>query len=95
MIILLYARLFLSTYVFIKIVHLFMRGTQREADTGRGRSRLHVGSPLRDSIPGPLESQPEPKADVQSLSNPGVPPLKFIHDCVCFCLISCAFKKLI
>ena len=25
---------------------------ERGRDTGRGRSRLHVGSPTRDSIPG-------------------------------------------
>ena len=31
-------------------------------DTGRGRSRLHAGSPMGDSIPGP-GSCPEPKAD--------------------------------
>ena len=34
-----------------------MRDTQRERergrDTGRGRSRLHAGSPTQDSIPGP------------------------------------------
>ena len=33
-----------------------MRDTQRERergrDTGRGRSRLHAGSPTQDSIPG-------------------------------------------
>ena len=25
----------------------------REGDAGRGRSRLHAGSPTRDSVPGP------------------------------------------
>ena len=32
-----------------------MRDTQGERgrDTGRGRSRLHAGSPRQDSIPGP------------------------------------------
>ena len=34
---------------FLKI-YLFMRNTERER--GRGRSRLHSGSPTRDSIPG-------------------------------------------
>ena len=33
-----------------------MRDTEREArDTGRERSRLHVGSPMWDSIPGPQD----------------------------------------
>ena len=27
--------------------------TERGRDTGRGRSRLHAGSPTRDLIPGP------------------------------------------
>ena len=46
-----------------------MRDTEREAETGRGRSRLPVGSPMQDSIPA---SQPEPKADALPLSHPGV-----------------------
>ena len=29
-----------------------MRDRERCRDTGRGRSRLHVGSPMWDSIPG-------------------------------------------
>ena len=35
--------------------HLFINETQRERgrDPGRGRSRLHAGSPTRDSILGP------------------------------------------
>ena len=41
--------------VFLKIfIYIFMRDTEREGgrDTGRGRSRLHPGSPMWDSIPG-------------------------------------------
>ena len=29
-----------------------MKDTERGRDTGRGRSRLHTGSPMWDSIPG-------------------------------------------
>ena len=29
-----------------------MRDIERGRDTGRGRSRLHAGSPMWDSIPG-------------------------------------------
>ena len=49
-----------------------MRDTERARgrDTGRGRSRLHAGSPMRDSIPGP-----EPKAGAKPLSHPGIPVL--------------------
>ena len=32
--------------------YLFMRDTQRDRDTGRGRSRLHAGNPTQESIPG-------------------------------------------
>ena len=46
---------------------------KRGRDTGRGRNRLHAGSPMRDLIPGPLGSHPGPKADAQPLSQPGVP----------------------
>ena len=35
-------------YLFIHEIH-----TERGRDTGRGRSRLPVGSPVQDSIPGP------------------------------------------
>ena len=30
-----------------------MRDTERDRDTGSGRSRLSAGSPMWDSIPGP------------------------------------------
>ena len=47
-----------------------MRDTERGRDIGRERSRLPVGSPMQDLIPG---SQPEPKADTQPLGHLGVP----------------------
>ena len=41
---------------FLRFIYLFMRDTHRERergrDTGRGRSRLHAGSPTWDSISG-------------------------------------------
>ena len=44
---------FLRFYLFIKyIIYLFMRHRERGRDAGRGRSRLHAGSPMWDSIPG-------------------------------------------
>ena len=47
-----------------------MRDTQRETETGRQRSRLLAGiwDPSQT-----LGSHPEPKAEAQPLSNPGVP----------------------
>ena len=50
-------------FLFLEI--LFIQETGE--DPGRGRSRLHAGSPTWDSIPG---SRPEPKADAQPLSTP-------------------------
>ena len=38
--------------IFEDFIDLFMRDTERGRDTGRGRSRLHAGSLMRDSIPG-------------------------------------------
>ena len=35
--------------------YLFMRDTQREAETGRGRCRLPAGSQMRDLQPGPWD----------------------------------------
>ena len=60
-------------YFILKIfIYLFMRHTHTQR--GRDRSRLHAGSLTWDSIPGPLGSGPETKADAQPLSYPGVPP---------------------
>ena len=41
-------------YFLKNILLIYALETQREGgrDTGRGRSRLHAGSPMRDSIPG-------------------------------------------
>ena len=61
---------------------LFMRDTERERergrDTGRGRSRPHAESPMQGVDPGNSGSRPEPKADTQRLSHPGVPKERFI-----------------
>ena len=45
---------FLSLSLFKNLIYLLMRDTERERgrDPGRGRSRLHAGSPTWDSIPG-------------------------------------------
>ena len=53
-----------------------MRDTHRGRDTGRGRSRFPVEPDARldPRTPG---SGPEPKADTQPLSQPGVPEACF------------------
>ena len=44
------------------------------AEIGGGRSRLHVGSPTWDSIPGLQDPRtPGPKAGAKPLSHPGIP----------------------
>ena len=53
-----------------------MRDTERSRDPSRGRSRLPAGSRTgrgRGLDPRTPGSRPEPKADTQSLSHPGVP----------------------
>ena len=58
------------------ILFIYSQDTQRERqrDIGRGRrSRIHAGSLMWDSILGLPGSCPEPKADAQPLSHPGVP----------------------
>ena len=46
-----------TTYItcggFEDVMYLFLRDPERGGDSGRGRSRLPAGSPVRDSIPGP------------------------------------------
>ena len=56
---------------FLKDLSIHERPRKRGRDTGRGRSRLPVGSPM-GALSWILGSLPEPKADAQ-LSHPGVP----------------------
>ena len=55
---------------------------ERVRDIGRGRSRLHAGNPMWDSIPGHPGSRPGLKADAQPLSHPGVPYTYNFNNCV-------------
>ena len=55
-------------FFFKDFIYPSMRDTERGRDTGRGRSRLSVGSP---------GLCPESKADVQLLSHPSVPRIPF------------------
>ena len=63
---------------FLDFIYVFVRDTQREAerDIGKGRSRLPAGNSVRNWTPG---SAPEPKADAQPLSHPGIPGRKFLR----------------
>ena len=51
-------------FFFEDFIYLFTRDTERQRHRRGRRSRLHAGSPMRDSIPGLQGSHPEPKADV-------------------------------
>ena len=44
-----------NIFLFFLRFYLFMRDTERGRDTGRGRSRLPVGSLMWDLIPGPQD----------------------------------------
>ena len=46
---------------------------ERGRDTGRRRSRLHVGSLTWDLTPGLQDRAPGPKAGAKPLSHPGIP----------------------
>ena len=46
---------------------------ERGRDTGRGRGRLHAGSPTGNSILGLQDQAPGPKAGAKPLSHPGIP----------------------
>ena len=63
-----------------------MRDTERERergrDIGRGRSRLHAGSPIWDLIPGPPVSHPGPKAGSKLLSHPEIPTTVLYIFCI-------------
>ena len=66
-----------SFFFFRLFIYLFTRGTgdgvgRVGRDTGRGKSRFHAGSPMRDSIPG-LEDHALGQKQVSMLSHPGVP----------------------
>ena len=54
----------ISFFFFKEFIYLFMRGTQRKAET---QAEGEAGS----LFPGPRASRPEPKADAQPLSHPG------------------------
>ena len=70
-------------FVFFLRFYLFIHERHRERgrDTGRGRSRLHAGSLMWDSVPG-LGSHPEPKAEAEPLSHPGIPGHCYSNDCL-------------
>ena len=54
--------------------YLFIHEKQRERLRHRQREKqAPCGEPMRNSIPGPQGSSPEPKADAQPQSHPGAP----------------------
>ena len=67
-----YVSLFLRFYLLKKkdLMYSFMRDRERGRDTGRGRSRLPVGSPMQDLVP---ELWDQALSQRQTL-NPAEPP---------------------
>ena len=66
---------------FFKILFICDRHTERGRDTGRGRCRLHAGSPTWDSIPV-SRIIPWVKGGAKPPSHRGCPILHFF---LCFC----------
>ena len=57
-----------------------MRDTQREAGTrGQREKQAPCKKPSAGLNPGSPGSRPEPKADAQLLSHPGVPPISVLN----------------
>ena len=67
------------------LIYLFMR--ERERETGGGRSKAPYREPNVGLDPGIPGSHPEPKADDQPLSHPGVPELEYLQTLQGFLLI--------
>ena len=63
-----------SKIFFFQILFIYSRETQieRGRDTGRGRSRLHAGSPMWDLIPG-LQDHALGRRQHQTAGPPGLP----------------------
>ena len=73
----------LKLQIFLKILFIHERHRERGRDTGRGRSRLHAGNQMQGLNPRTPGSHPEPKADAQPLSDPGVPLKKSVYPVWC------------
>ena len=66
--------LVLFTYLFLKIFYLFIHERQRERQRQRQREKQAPhGEPYAGLYPRTPASPPEPKADGQPLSHPGIP----------------------
>ena len=66
---------FLSFFFLKTFIYLFIHETQREAETGEADSMQGARYGTQSWI---LGSSPEPKADAQRLSHPGVPTVYFL-----------------
>ena len=55
-----------------------MRDTERGRDTGRGKSRLPVGSLMQDSIPGPGDHDQSRRQTPNRLRHPGAPEINIL-----------------
>ena len=64
-----------------------MRDTWRDRDISRGRSRLPVGSPMRDSISGPWDHDLSQRQMLNQLSEPSRYPLKILFKKILFYLL--------
>ena len=61
------------SFFLFKISFMHKRHTERGRDIDRGRSRLPMGSPMQDLIPGPRDHHLSQRQILNPLSHPGVP----------------------
>ena len=64
----------------LDFIHLFMRDTERETETRQRKKQAPCGEPDAGLDPRTLGSYPEPKADAQPLSHPGIPIFLFLYE---------------
>ena len=64
-------------------IYLFMRDTKRVRDIGRGRSRLPVGSPMQNSIPGLWDHALSPRQMLNHWATQVPWYMPFLTMCLC------------
>ena len=82
-------------FSFLRIIYLFMRDTQRRQRHKRRKKQAPCREPDVGLDPGTLGSRPEPKADAQPLSHPGVPGLMLLMELPLMSLIAIPEKLLL
>ena len=73
-----------SSNYFLKKDFIYLVMTDRGRDTGRGRSRLPAGSPMRDSIPGHRDHDPSQRQTLSHWATQALPSSNYIQESFVF-----------